>query len=420
MRLAFLIVRKNYYRLLGPVVEEALARGHAVECWHDVSAPLAWEKGAQSPGSPHDAPSFRAGAPAVKAFGGSADLAERWRVDPPDAVVSIDAPDPEVRAAAKVRWVWAQYGAEVLYSYGTAGERTQRGLFDADAVALYSDHWRTRIEERFPDFGLRASLREKASAVGAAELDVLQRVDPAEVRRRFGLPAGRPVVLYLPFPLGSNVQAKWLRNVHAPPTRIEQMVRTAVAGPREYWADARRGRNDWRVVEAMRVFCDANGALLAMKYRAKDPLPRYAARAADLMLDDVSHCPPTILELLAVSALCVHYYSTAVLEAAFAGVPSLCLAPRASELGPPEYGFDFVHNGRPGWIYNAPGVAYWRPLVEAFDGLARWKLGDFPLDPGARRAYVERFLGWDDGRSSARLVDLVERVVAGSEVHLRP
>src|SRR5262249_6454094 len=141
---------------------------------------------------------------------------------------------------------------------------------------------------------------------------------------------------------------------------------------------------------------------------------------ADLMLDDVSHCPPTILELLAVSALCVHYYSTAVLEAAFAGVPSLCLAPRASELGPPEDGFDFVHNGRPGWIYNAHGVAYWRPLVEAFDGLARWKLGDSPLDPGARRAYVERFLGWDDGRSSARLVDLVERVVAGSEVHLRP
>src|SRR5262249_44235124 len=179
MRLAFLIVRKNYYRLLGPVVEEALARGHAVECWHDVSAPLAWEKGAQSPGAPPArpvvAPPSGGGPPAVKAFGGSADLAERWRVDPPDAVVSIDAPDPEVRAAAKVRWVWAQYGAEVLYSYGTAGERTQRGLFDADAVALYSDHWRTRIEERFPDFGLRASLREKPSAVGAADLAVLQR-----------------------------------------------------------------------------------------------------------------------------------------------------------------------------------------------------------------------------------------------------
>jgi len=413
MRLAVLILRRNYYRLLGPVVEEALRRGHAVQCWHDWSGPRAGAKGSEFPDA---APVFRAGVPDVVSFRGTADLAERWRVNPPDAVVSIDPLDPEVRAAAKTRWVWLQYGADILF------QPTPQGVADADAVALYSQHWGRRVEERFPRDGLAPALARKAMAVGAPELDAVASIDGAEVRRRLDLPRDGPVVLYLPFPLRSNVRTPWLCNVHRPSNRIAQGLRTLIGGPREYWMDVSRGRNDRRLVEAMRAFCDANGALLVMKARGKDPVPRYAARLADRVLYDLSYYPPTILDLLSVAALCVHFYSTAVLEAAFASVPSLCLAPRASELGPASFGFAFVHNGEPGGIYNAPGVAYWRPLAEAFDGLAGWKLGDFPLDPEARRGYVERFLGWGDGRSSARLLDLVERVAVpgGAELARRP
>ncbi len=409
MRLAFLISRNNYYRSLGPVVDEAIRRGHAVQCWHDWSGSRTGPKG---PEFPDVAPAFRAGVPDVVSFQGTADLVERWCADPPDAVVSIDPPDLGLRAAAKARWVWLQYGAEILF------DPTPQGVAGADAIALYSDHWGRRVEERFPDADLGPALARKAAVVGAPELDAVSNIDGAEVRRRLGLPADRPVVLYLPFPLWSNVRAPWLRNVHRPSSRIAQGLRTLIGGPHEYWMDVSRGRNDRRIVEAMRAFCDANGALLVMKARRKDPVPRYAARLADRVLYDLSYYPPTILELLSVTALCVHFYSTAVLEAAFASVPSLCLAPRASELGPASFGFAFVHNGEPGGIYNAPGVAYWRPLAEAFDGLAGWKLGDFPFDPEARRAYVERFLGWGDGRSSARLLDLVERVAAPAEAEL--
>ena len=403
MRLAFLIRRKNYYRLLGPVVEEALRRGHVAQCWHDWSGPRDGVKE-----FPDAAPSFKAGVPDVVGFSGAADLGERWRVDPPDAVVTIDPPDPELRATAKTRWVWLQYGADILF------QPTARGVADADSVALYSDYWRRQVEMRFPEADLAAGLAAKAEAVGAPELDALGAIDRDEARRRLGLPADRPIVLYLPFPLRSNVSAPWLSNVHRPSSRFVQGLRTAVGGPRAYWPDVARGRNDRRIVEAMRAFCDASGARLVMKTRAKDPLPRYAERLADRVFYDRSHYPPTILELLSVAALCVHFYSTAVFEAAFASVPSLCLAPRAAELGPASFGFEFIHNGEPGGIYNAPGVAYWRPLAEAFDGLAGWRLGDFPLDLTACRAYVERFLGWHDGRSSSRLLDLVERGAASA------
>jgi hypothetical protein len=396
MRIAFPILRNNYYRLLGPVVEEALARGHAATCWHDWSGPRRGHKGSEFPGA---APAFRAGTPEVIAHQGRADLAERWRADPPDAVVSIDPPDPELRAAVKGRWTWLQYGADILF------QPTPRGVADADAVALYGPAWIGMIERRFGD-GVR-DLAAKATVVGAPELDALARIDPGAVRRRLGVAGERPIVLYLPFPLRSNVPTPWLRRVHRPASRLSQAVRLLAGGPREYWPQVARGQNDRRLVGAMRAFCDRHGALLVMKARRKDPVPRYAARLADRVLYDPSHHPPTILELLRVSALCVHHYSTAVLEAAAAGVPSLCLAPRTPELGPASFGFDCVHHGEPGGIYNAPGVAYWRPLTDAFDGLARWSLADFPLDRAARRAYVERFLGFDDARASARLLERI-------------
>jgi len=399
MRIAVLIRRKNYYRLLGPVVEEALARDLAVECWHDGSGPRRGAKGSEFPDA---APRFARGVPRVLAYAGAPDLAERWRRDPPDAVVSIDPPDPEARAATKAPWLWLQYAADILF------QQTPAGVVDADAVALYSDYWRERIEARFPD----TALDGKALAVGAPELDAIRAIDPAEVRRRLALPAGRPIVLYLPFPLRSNLPTPWLRNVHTPRNRSAQALRMLLSRRWEHWPEVRQGRNDARLVEAMREFCDRNDALLVVKARRKDPVPSYARRRADRVFYDLAHHPPTILELLRVAALCVHFYSTTVLEAAACGVPSLCLAPREEDLGPASWGFGFVHNGEPGGIYSAPGIAYWRPLAQAYDGLPAWRLADFPAEPAARRRYVERFLGFDDGRSAARLLDALGRMVA--------
>jgi len=139
MRIAFIILRKNYYRLLGPAVDEALRRGWRVECWHDWSQPKGGPKGSEFPNL---TPTMVAGVPSVHVFRGSEDLAARFREDPPDLVVTQDPPDPRVRAASGARWLWLQYGADILF------EPTPRGFFDADAVGAYSECWRERLEER--------------------------------------------------------------------------------------------------------------------------------------------------------------------------------------------------------------------------------------------------------------------------------
>jgi len=298
-----------------------------------------------------------------------------------------------------------------------AGDQIQAG---ARLVALPSaDEWRRLIERRFGRERIGDELGLKATVVGAPELDAVHGIDRDEVRRRLGLPADQPIVLYLPFPLRSNMATTWLRHVYTPSTRIEQGMRMLLADAREYWPHVVNGWNDRRLVEAVRRFCDRNGAMLVMKARRKDPLPRYAERLADRAFYDPSHYPPTILELLSVASLCVHFYSTTALEAAYCGVPSLCLAPAEDELGPRSRGFGFIHNGDLDGIYNTPGVSYWRPLTAAFDGLDRWQLSDFPLDANARRSYVERFLGFDDGRSSARLLDDVLEPALGRRLSRR-
>ena len=404
MRIAFLIGRKNYYRLLAPVVDEALRRGWQVECWHDWSQPRTGMKSSEFPDS---APAFRAGAPTVQGFEGSADLAEKFRADSPDAVVCLEPPDPDIRAVSKAKWIWLQYSADLVFY------PTPQGILDSEAVGTYSAYWGRKVEERFRGAGLIGELRPKMVPVGMPELDVVEAIDPEDVRRRYGLPPNRPVVLYLPFPLRSNPQTFWLNHVYAPSTRLEQGVRTLLAWRMKYWPHVVNGWNDRQLVEAVRAFCDRNGTMLVTKARAKDPVPRYTRRMSDGVIYDPSHYPPTVLELLRVASLCIHSYSTVVLEAAYCGVPSLCLAPDAVDMGLQPLWAESVHNGDPGGLYNWPGVAYWKPLATAFDGLRRWTLADFEFDTSARRSYVEHLLGFDDGRSSSRLLDLVARLVEG-------
>jgi hypothetical protein len=397
MRLAFLILRKNYYRLLAPVVDAALARGWEVECWHDWSHP---RRGGKSSEFPNAVPSFRHGAPRVRNFMGMGELAARFGAEGPDAVISLDPPFAAVRGATKARWIWLQYSTDIV-CYPTA-----RGLLDVDAVGAYSPYWRQKLDERYGPEGSPGEVRGKTVPVGVPELDAVKLIDPVDVRRRLGLDQRRPVVVYLPFPLSSNPQTFWLQHVYAPRSRASRALRVLLARRPEYWPYVQADACDRRMVEAVRAFCDREGAALVMKTRAKDPIPGYARPLADRVIYDPSLYPATILELLSVAALCVHFYSTAVFEAVYAGVPSLCLAPEAADMGLPDLLHDLVHNGKPGGIYNWPGAAHWQPLAEAFEGLARWRLGDFTMAREARREYVEHFLGFGDGRSSERLLDL--------------
>jgi hypothetical protein len=98
--------------------------------------------------------------------------------------------------------------------------------------------------------------------------------------------------------------------------------------------------------------------------------------------------------------------STAVFEAVYSRVPSLCLAPEVPGMGLPDLFHDLVHNGTPGRHLQLVrgGV-----LAAARRGLRRPQTlaaGRFPADGRGAADYIEHFLGPADGRSSERLLDL--------------
>ena len=235
------------------------------------------------------------------------------------------------------------------------------------------------------------------------------------MRRRLGLEPGRPVVLYIPFQFRSiEPRTFWLRHVNRR-GRLWQQAAVWLSGRRDYQPYVDGHWCDRGVVRAVRAFCDANGAALIVKTRAKDPVPRYLARCADRVLGDDGYYPAVILELLRVSSLCViTCLSTVTYEAAYLGVPSVCVAPSGDDLGFWPIWQEWFLSTDPGGSFNFRGVVYARGLGEFVEGFARSRIADYPLEPAARAQYVEKFVGFDDGKSSDRVLDAAQSLIEGA------
>ena len=419
MKIAFLIERRNYYRQFGPIVDRALERGWQTECWHDWSHPRTGLKGSEFPASP---PTFRHGRPRVRMYQGAAALPGLVAEALPDVVISLrQAVAREKRG--RLRWFGIQYTLDVADLLGGSGETT------CDGIGLHTQYWQDRTadclrikasnrsragEAKEPPVdgaAVAETLHRRATLVGIPEMDQCHWIDPASVRARLGIEPDRPVVLCIPFPFMSNPRTFWVRHVYGSPNTLWTRAAIALARRNEYRSHVAARWNDRNVVRAVRAFCDRHGAALIVKARAKDPVPRYLARVADRVLYDDAYYPATILELMKISALCLHFFSTVAYEAAYAGVPSICIAPGADELGFPALWREWFLNVDAGGSFNFPGVVYARRLGEFLDGFASARLADYPLDPVARIQYVEKFIGFDDGKSSDRVLDAVQSLV---------
>jgi hypothetical protein len=368
---------------------------------------------------------FRHGQPHLRTYYGASGLTDLLAALPPDVVISMRRPG-DAGTAGHVRWFGLQYTLDAADLIAPSGATRY------DGVGLHSAWWRERTAdclrisasnrarvtgtgpERVDDAAVADTLARRATLVGIPEMDQCHWIDTQAVRARLGLERGRPLVLYIPFPFASNPRTFWVREVYGRSSALWSRLAIALAGRREYASHVARRWNDRSVVAAVRAFCDRNGAALIVKARAKDPVPRYLARAADRVFYDASYYPATILELMKASSLCLHFFSTVAYEAAYAEVPSVCIAPHADDLGFPGSWQAWFLNLDMGGSFNFPGVVYPRRLGEFLDGFATTRLADYPLDPVARSQYIEKFIGFDDGKSSDRVLDAVQSLVERS------
>src|SRR6266545_3877524 len=169
MRLGLIIERKNYYRLLAPVVEAALSRGWEVVCLHDHAQPRTGFKGYEFPDA-GIVPSFRSGRPRVEIYQGAAALRDAIVRADVGAVVSLGLPPEPMRSEPATRpaaWVTLQYHAE-LFSW-----LAPPGVLSVDALGIYSTWWLDTAADYFVREGVMTSgsamerqLRNRAAVVG--------------------------------------------------------------------------------------------------------------------------------------------------------------------------------------------------------------------------------------------------------------
>ncbi len=251
-----------------------------------------------------------------------------------------------------------------------------------------------------------AEMRARSAVVGSTMTDQLAIVDRSAVRRRLGLGASQPVIVLMSLKMG--VPDPWRRLVWGRGWRGVRAARALFSGHPAWVSDILLGHGYRNLVEALRSLSRRTGAALVAKSRVKNRDPGFVGRFADVFLYDEAMYPYTSIELMAVADLCVHFQSGAVLEAAFAGVPSTSV--QVSQTHLKDYvSFDEVYGGRDGSLQNFPGVVWPLAGSEAPVRFGTATLEDFALDPEARRRYIEKFLGFDDTKASVRVLEAIER-----------
>jgi hypothetical protein len=414
-RLAFIVGRINYFRFYGPVIDAALQRGWEVECWLRQAKSSTGPKAYLNP-TLNDVPTFRHGSVDVRRYVEKHDCLELIAESSVDAVVSIhhkcfyfSEPTPTCR------FVTLQHG---LDSFKVA---SPTDLASSDLLCFYSLFWIDWAASYYAASGqcdpqrFRRFLEGKIVCSGFPQLDVLSHIDPAAVRHRWGIPLEQPVVLLLPITL-ANKPGAWSR-LFAAHGRLPQTIHLVIGGVLEDWNLVGQyrnwitgGWNDHSLTEAIRRFCDHNRAYLIAKGRLKDPIRPHLLAVADKSLYDDSYYPATILEAMSIADLCIHFYSTAALEAAYAGVPGLCVhrpSPRIKGRAERPIYHQLWCTNWPGNAYNYEGVNRWMTIPQVITELPTMSLADFHVEPGARAEYLQKYVGPADGNASQRVLDAI-------------
>ncbi len=417
--IAFVITRMNWYRLLGAAIHAALRQGWRVECWHDISLPC--DNRHQDQPTLARLPSVFAGHVTVRQFHGRDGFFDLMRENGVDVVVDIiplldcrnrGLPAPPNRPY----FVCLEGNMDWSYHFTDEEEVKQTDLFAVTKPYWFEEAIRVMKEVPRIPYGaeIESIIRRKALAVGWPQFDQFSSIDSAAVRKKWDIPAGKPVVLYLNWVDTSAVN---LRLAMFPATT----ARSRLVALRRYRRDWREWLNRYfepnlgHVTRAIRAFCDRNNALLVIKGRHRDPLWPAEARVADRVIFDEAYFPHTVMEAMSISSLCFGFFSFSVREAIGCSVPYVALDVAGlvdyrsfGETGEPFY----RRFAREGGFFHYPGVVSLLSTERILKELITCDLEDFAMRHKARDAYFETYLGYR-GRANADIfLDAVRHLCA--------
>lgn len=312
-----------------------------------------------------------------------------------------------------VRWCAVGYVQEEL------GELLRSGL---DSL----DDW--DVATTFSEAGLNATVRllkergvsdvsraYRLVPIGFVELDQMEGFDRVTLRRKHGIPVDQPVVYFTtaarPLLRARGLSAIYLGDIHRS-VRVGSLAR-------HFWG-RRYPQMDYfatyhEIIRQVHCFARRHGALFIAKTRAKHRDPKFLSRYVDILFPDSTYYPFATLELIYLADCYLGVPSGSAIEAAFVGRPMTHILPYPLEAYEHP---DFLPLHREffaeaGGLWNAPGLAesFRSYRREEWNAFCEWAgAADLVtnVDPEVRRAVVQKVIGFDDFKASARFLDLVE------------
>lgn len=418
MRIGFLIARDIFYKHFSSVIDEALKRGHQVFCLHNYAQSREGKKAYQFP-FVEKIPQFRFGKVQALSFNSEVELLKNIKEQGIQALFSLYFTKEYIglQKALKeqgVFWVVLQGAADILI---------HPELTIPDRFLVYTEKWLDLAVDYLLRVGLgdrqqaethRRALQEKSRAVGFVEIDQKALINPAQVRAEWGIPAGKKVVLFLPFPFGSGSDRFWAPFVYGMDNWLAQLPLALLSFRGRYVKQVLRRWNDKQLVRALKEFCQNNNAFLLVKSRKKDPVRDYLKEAADKILYDEGFYPATIMKCLSIADICFNFYSATAAEAAAMGVPNICIAPSVKDWKDIQGAFWEMRLGPAKDFFDFEGVSWRVSIEEAIKFLRQGRIGGFQFNPKKQAQYMQRFVGDVDGGYSQRAVDELEDLLGGS------
>lgn len=438
MKCVFLVHRTNYYRFFVPLIEESLNRGYQVECWHDKRGEYA--KGSKSYTVPSAAalPHFCGTLqPTEKTFSSLEEL-ERMieALSSHDFIVSLHHSfficPRGLSSGCKPQWVTLMVGGDSFIELERVTQQASAYRIQ-EIFLIHSMFWlqkgTTYFERYYPE-GKKLLDEEfiKYFAIGNPEMDAFKDISQETVRKKYGIPQKKSILLYLPYPYarispveeafcGMNTntavdsQGRYLHDKKQPVyQRIRHYLRVVsrIVSHREAWRLYRQGITEARMMDAVRAFCDRNDLFLVVKPRLKYPVAEPVKQKADLVIwdDELPQNPPILKELLSVAKMTTSFFSSTVLTSIFANVPHLTFSLPDAFFHGDKHRFWFTED-QPS-IYDFPKVCTRWSFERAIQELGSTPLAYFDIDLTQRKAYIEKFIGEDDFHASKRFFDTVE------------
>ncbi len=259
-------------------------------------------------------------------------------------------------------------------------------------------------------------LRKRSRFVGYPRRDYLDMIDPSSVRKEWGIPENKKVVLFIP---DRNVvsrraplfQTEWYLDTWLEHGRLKRIwqklfVRRKVSG---LFESITYKYSYESALKAIRHFCDNNNAYLVMASRRRKDrkdgvsLSAYEKKIADHAIDELELCPHTFAKSVIASDLVISTsFTESILDSIALERPyvTLCL---------PEYAIN--HDNTATGFYEEfrafsdnPGVAWMFSVEQFFKKFADCRIEDFTIEQKAQDAYFKKYIGPKDTKCAERIL----------------